>query len=148
MARCAWCVCRLGLLQIPGVSSRFIRAHGVAASHPLCMRKAFGSIPSVSICFSGLGGAGRCTCICHCPMLRRFDRVVSLTAQFNRFLFFVHPEFRWLSWTFFCLYLVVFWYFIVCFAIAFPSRSDTRFEGLLRNTQPILTKIFFLSGPY
>ena len=27
----------------------FIRAHGVVVSHPLCMRKALGSIPSVSI---------------------------------------------------------------------------------------------------
>ena len=27
-------------------------AHGVVVSHPLCMRKALGSIPSVSICFS------------------------------------------------------------------------------------------------
>ena len=76
MARCAWFVCRLGLLQIPGASSRFIRAHGVVVSHPLCMRKALGSIPSVSICFSGVGGAGRCSSICHCPRLRRFGGVV------------------------------------------------------------------------
>ena len=27
-------------------------AHGVVVSHPLCMRKALGSIPSVSICVS------------------------------------------------------------------------------------------------
>ena len=28
------------------------RAHGVVVSHPLSMREALGSIPSVSICFS------------------------------------------------------------------------------------------------
>jgi hypothetical protein len=39
---CACCV-------VARVSCFFIRAHGVVVSHPLCMRKALGSIPSVSI---------------------------------------------------------------------------------------------------
>ena len=35
------------------------RAHGVVVSHPLSMREALGSIPSVSRCKKlGLGGAG------------------------------------------------------------------------------------------
>ena len=54
MARCAWVVRRLGLLPIPWASFPFIRAHGVVVSHPLCMRKALGSIPSVSISARGI----------------------------------------------------------------------------------------------
>ena len=46
---------RPGLLQILGASSRLIRAHGAEVSHPLCMRKALGSIPGGSIWFSGVG---------------------------------------------------------------------------------------------
>ena len=36
----------------------FIRAHGVVVSHPLCMRKALGSIPSVSIALGVVAAQG------------------------------------------------------------------------------------------
>ena len=39
------CVCRF----VAPVICSFIRTNGVVVSHPLCMRKALGSIPSVSI---------------------------------------------------------------------------------------------------
>ena len=47
------------------VSCFFIRAHGVVVSHPLCMRKALGSIPSVSIV------SLRCPTSTHCVVVAR-----------------------------------------------------------------------------
>jgi hypothetical protein len=47
------------------MSCSFIRAHGVVVSHPLCMRKALGSIPSVSIV------SLRCPATPHCVVVAR-----------------------------------------------------------------------------
>ncbi len=41
---------RCGRSMPPRKCDMTVRAHGVVVSHPLCMRKALGSIPSVSTC--------------------------------------------------------------------------------------------------